>query len=108
MLEPALWEHGHVEARDRLDAPAYDLALQRIQRRHVVIRERGERNAFGDLHDVGSRVRAEAVEPVLRGRRVRPYVAAAQAPAVGERVLDAADAPAFLIEHQVVDDAADR
>ena len=40
-------------------------------------------------------------------RRISANVAAAQASAVRQRVLDASHAPAFLIEHQIVDDAAD-
>ena len=61
---------------------------------------------FRHFDDVRPRERAEAVEAVAARGRVGAHVAAAQPAAVGQRVLDPADAPAFLIEHQVVHDAA--
>ena len=44
-----LGKTGMSNPGDRLDAAPDDLALERVQRRHVVLRQRRERNRFGHL-----------------------------------------------------------
>src|SRR5690606_2564092 len=68
----------------------------------------GVGNTFGDLDDVGPGKRAERLEAESPGRAVAAHAPAAQPAAVGQRMFDSSDTPALLVEHAVVDDAADR
>src|SRR5262245_1901726 len=108
MLKPAFRKDRHVESSDRFHAAPYDLALERVKRRHVVLGQRRERDSFGDFDHGGSRVGTESIEAVATSRRIGTDVAPAQPATVSQRELDAAEAPAFLVPHQVIDDAADR
>src|SRR3954451_9548459 len=67
-----------------------------------------ERDRFGDLDDVWPRVRAESHEPMRPSTRVAAHASAAVPARVRDRMLDRLAAPTFLVEHAVVEDAADR
>ena len=108
MLEAAFFKNRHVKTKRRLDAPANDVALERVQLVDVVAGQLNEWNALGYLDHIRPRERAEPLEAKVMARRIGAGVRPAQATGVGERMLDRADAPAFLIEHLVVNDAADR
>ena len=84
-----------------------DLALEGVQPVVAPVGQLDERDRLGHFDDVGERVRAEAVEAAHGGGGVGAGVAAAEAAGVGQRVLDRVHAPAFLVEHPVVEDAAD-
>ena len=49
----------------------------------------------------------EAAKAEVPRRRIGARVRAAKTTAVSERVLDLSDAPALLVQHRIVDDAAD-
>ena len=80
VLEPALREHRHVESRDGLDATRDDVALEAVQRRHVV----GVSDANGmpsATSTTDGRVYGlKSIEAVAARRRVGPHVAPAQPP----------------------------
>src|SRR6266404_5419965 len=106
VLETALGKDRHVETGDRLDTTRNDFAFERVEFLNRHSAERSERNRFGYRDDVGPREWAETFEVELFRRRVGARVAPAQPAAVGQRMLDPPDAPALLVEHQVVHHAA--
>src|SRR6187397_3306758 len=71
------------------------------------MREVIKRNAFCHCEDVRSRERAKSLEAIMSRGRVSARVTAAQSAAVSQRMLDPPHAPSFLIEHEIVDHAAD-
>src|SRR4051794_3402625 len=97
VLKPAFREDGHVQPGDGLDAPRDNLSFQRIQLLHRIIGEFDKRNSFRYFYDIGAGERAEAFKAKVPGGCIGASVRAAQATAVGERMLDPPDAPAFLI-----------
>src|SRR6266516_3229894 len=105
MLKSAFGKHWHVESGNSFDAARNDLVFERIKFLNGHCGECREGNAFGHFDHAGPGKWAEAVESVMPGRRVGAKVAATQSAAVGQRVFDATDSPAFLIKHQVVYDA---
>src|ERR1700687_789571 len=108
VLEPALGKNGHLESEHRANAARHDLAFQGVQSLVLAFSQLGERNRFGNCDYGGTSVGTETVESVFARARVASDTAAAIAARVGERVFDGVDAPSFLIEHPVVDDAPDR
>ena len=105
MLKSAFGKHWHVESGDSFEAARNDLAFERIKLLNGHGGKGREGNAFGNFDHAGFGKWAEAVKSVMSGRRVGANVTAAQSTAVGQRVFDAANAPAFLVKHQIVYDA---
>src|SRR5439155_26395543 len=105
LLEAPLWKERHLETGDGLDTARNDVAFESVELfvRHFA--ERGKGNRFGHFDDARARVRTETFEPELLRGRIRPGVAPAQSPAVGERMFDPPHSPTLLVEHQVVDHA---
>src|SRR6202140_677364 len=108
VLEPALGKYGHLESEHRANAARDDLALQGVQPLVRAFGQLGKRNRLGNRDDGRTSVGTEPVESVFARTGVASHTAAAVAARVGERVFDGIDAPAFLVEHAVVDDAPDR
>ena len=61
--------------------------------------EDGRAFALGDFDHAGAGERAKGFEVITAGRRVAAGVTAAQTAAIGEGMLNAVNAPAFLVEH---------
>src|SRR5947209_8489553 len=93
-------EHRAYAARD-------DVALERVQPLRRALRQIGERNRLRNRDHIRPRVRAERVEAVSASARVAANAAATVPAGVRERMLDRLDAPALLVQHPVVHDAAD-
>src|SRR6202022_4581996 len=108
VLEPALGKDGHLEFEHRANAARDDLPLQGVQSLVRPFSQLGERNRLGNCDYGRTSVGTETVESVFARARVASDTPAAIAARVGERVFDGVDAPSFLIEHPVVDDAPDR
>src|SRR5207249_3267015 len=108
MLETALGKDRQVEPGNRLDTTRNDFAFERVEFFDGHAGERRKRNCLGYRDYVRPREWAETLETEVFRRRVGARVAATQAAAVGQRMLDPPDAPAFLIEHQVVHHASNR
>src|SRR6267154_4679329 len=106
MLKTAFGEHRHIQAGDGFHAACDYFAFQSIKLFDVHPGESLERNAFRHVNDTGPREWAESGKAVMAGWRVSAEVASAQATAVGERMLDSPNAPALLVKHQIVHDAA--
>lgn len=107
VLEAALGEDRHFHSRDGFDAAGDDLAFEFVEAGDVVFCDVDEGDGFGYGDDVGPGEGAEALEAVVVRGGVGAGVGAAEAARVGKGVFDFADAPAFLVEHLVVDDAVD-
>src|SRR5688572_13972252 len=99
MLKSAFWKHWHAEPGDRFDAAGNDLAFERVEFLDGHGGEYREGNAFGNFDHAGPGERTETVEPVVPRRGVSTKVAATQSAGVRQRVFDATNTPAFLIEH---------
>src|SRR5206468_8920311 len=108
MLETALREHWHRHAQHGADSARGDLALELVQPLSRAHRQCCKWNRLGDGNHRRTRVRAECAEPVLTGTGVAAHAAATVAARVRQRVLDRLDAPSFLVEHPIVDNAMDR
>src|SRR5256714_2048999 len=106
VLKATLGKHGHLDSQHCAHAARDDLALERVQAFVRALGQLGEGNRFRHGNHRRSRVRAKAVESELPRAGVAADAAAAITARVGERVLDRVDSPTFLIEHSIVDDAA--
>src|SRR5688572_12343816 len=106
VLEAAFLENGHVHPGQGADAARDNFAFQRVKAADVVIGEFDKGNSFGDFDNSRAGEWAEAFETKLARRGIGAGIGTAEAAAVGERMLDASDAPPFLVKHQIVNNAA--
>src|SRR4029453_8193847 len=107
VLETPLGEDRHVDAGDGFHSPGDNFTFERVETVDRRFRECVERDRFRDGDNIRPGKGAEALKAKVPGGSVRAGVAAAESAAIGERMFDAADAPALLVEHQITDDAAD-
>src|ERR1700722_5853942 len=106
VLKSALGEDRHLEAGYRHNTSRNNLSFQRIKPRNAVVSEIDKRNCLRYRNHRRPRKRTEAVKTILMSWSVSARVGPAQSPAVGERMLDLSDTPTLLIQHRVVDHAA--
>src|SRR5690348_5035350 len=108
VLEASLWKYWHLDAEYLPNAARDDLPFHRVQALVRPFRQLRKRKRLGDGDHRRTSVGAELVKAVGAGARVAAHAAATIATLIRERVLDRLDATAFLIEHALVDDAANR
>src|ERR1700678_2918500 len=106
VLEPALGENRHIEGGNCLQSTGHDLTLELIESLHVIIGQINERNALRDCDHRRSRERTEATKAKVMTRGVGSAIRAAQSAAVRQGVFDFSHSPTFLIQHGVIDYAA--
>src|ERR1700737_4989566 len=106
MLEASLGKDRHLHSGHRGDPPRNDLALELIESADIVPCQVDEWNCLGYGYHIRAGVGAEAPETVVMGRSISARVGTTQSSAVGERMLDLTDAPAFLVEHLIMNHAA--
>src|SRR4051794_375972 len=106
MLESPLGKDRQLQAGHLSDSAAQHLAFETVESFVGALGELSERDGLGHGDDPRPTVGAEQREAVPPGGGVAPDASPAQAAAVGQGVLDGLHSPAFLIEHPVVDDAA--
>ena len=108
MLEAAFLENGQLQARHCPDPSRHHLPLEFVKSINIEVGQCAIGNSLRHGDHAGHGERAEADKAGGGQRACRAGVAAGVPAAEGQRVLDRFDAPAFLIQHAIVEHAADR
>src|ERR1700688_3729373 len=106
VLKAPLGEDRHLQAGNRGNTARYDFPFQFIEPRHTVVRQFDKRYRLGDGDECGPQEGAETMETEVPPRSVCACVRPAKSAAVSKRMFDLSHAPSFLIQHRVIDDAA--
>src|ERR1700733_5896729 len=108
MLKAPLGEHRHLQPGHSLDPSRYDLTLQSVQPLHVIVGQLDERNTFRHRNHRRLSKRAEPEKTEVTHWSIGSAVRAAKSAAVSQGVFDLSHTPTLLVQHRVVDHAANR